>query len=194
MPFKSEAQRRWMYANHPDMAKKWEDHTPKGKKLPEHVAKHEDIMRPIADFNIVEGICPQCMTRHNDSGRCMQCIKKNVSAAHDLLKTNDNPSIGKHITRDPASRWKTHPKREEIEEDKMADNTFVEKLDEIFGLGEGKKNWIKDATKNKGGLHKSLGVPEGEKIPKKAINVAAKEGGKVGKQGRLAKTLGKFGK
>jgi hypothetical protein len=35
MPFKSKAQRRWMYANDPEMAKRWEDETPKGKKLPE---------------------------------------------------------------------------------------------------------------------------------------------------------------
>jgi len=35
MPFESEAQRRWMYANKPEMAKKWEEHTPEGKDLPE---------------------------------------------------------------------------------------------------------------------------------------------------------------
>ena len=40
MPFKSEAQRRWMYATHPKMAKKWEKHTSK-KKLPEKVK--EDV-------------------------------------------------------------------------------------------------------------------------------------------------------
>jgi hypothetical protein len=34
MPFKSEAQRRWMYENDPAMARRWEKHTPKGKKLP----------------------------------------------------------------------------------------------------------------------------------------------------------------
>lgn len=39
MPFKSEAQRRWMFATHPKMAKKWQKHTPKGKKLPQHVKK-----------------------------------------------------------------------------------------------------------------------------------------------------------
>ena len=39
MPFKSKAQRRWMYANHPEMAKEWEEHTTKGSKLPEHVKK-----------------------------------------------------------------------------------------------------------------------------------------------------------
>jgi len=51
------------------------------------------------------------------------------------------------------------------------------------------KNWIADATKNKGGLHKSLGVPKGEKIPAGKLAKAAKSSGKVGKQARLAETL-----
>ena len=38
-PFKSKAQRRWMHATHPEMAKKWEEHTPVGK-LPEKVKQH----------------------------------------------------------------------------------------------------------------------------------------------------------
>lgn len=38
MPFKSESQRRWMYANKPEMAKRWEKETPKEKPLPEKVA------------------------------------------------------------------------------------------------------------------------------------------------------------
>lgn len=38
MPFKSEAQRRFMYATHPKIAKRWEKHTPKDKKLPENVS------------------------------------------------------------------------------------------------------------------------------------------------------------
>jgi hypothetical protein len=37
-PFVSEAQRRWMWANDPEMAQRWADHTPKGKKLPKKVA------------------------------------------------------------------------------------------------------------------------------------------------------------
>jgi len=41
MPFKSAAQRRWMHINKPKLAKKWEKHTPKGKKLPEKVGKEE---------------------------------------------------------------------------------------------------------------------------------------------------------
>jgi hypothetical protein len=35
MPFKSQKQRKWMYANEPGMAKRWEKETPKGKRLPE---------------------------------------------------------------------------------------------------------------------------------------------------------------
>ena len=37
--FKSDAQRRWMYANEPAMAKEWQEETPKGKDLPEKVAR-----------------------------------------------------------------------------------------------------------------------------------------------------------
>src|SRR5438874_1811929 len=37
MPFASEAQRKWMHANHPEMAKEWEEHTPSDASLPEHV-------------------------------------------------------------------------------------------------------------------------------------------------------------
>ena len=51
------------------------------------------------------------------------------------------------------------------------------------------KNWIAKATKNKGGLHRSLGVPEGKKIPKSKIEAAEDKPGKVGKQARLAATL-----
>jgi len=37
MPFKSEAQRAFMYAVNPRIAKEWEKKTPKGKKLPKKV-------------------------------------------------------------------------------------------------------------------------------------------------------------
>ena len=45
MPFKSKAQRGYMYANHPKMAKEWESHTPKGKKLPAKTGKKGNAMR-----------------------------------------------------------------------------------------------------------------------------------------------------
>ena len=39
MPFKSNAQRKYLFAKLPEVAKEFAAHTPKGKKLPEHV-KH----------------------------------------------------------------------------------------------------------------------------------------------------------
>ncbi len=37
MPFKSNAQRKYLFAKKPKVAKEFAAHTPKGKKLPEHV-------------------------------------------------------------------------------------------------------------------------------------------------------------
>jgi hypothetical protein len=42
MPFKSQAQRGFMYAKHPKLANEFEAATPEGAKLPEHVAKMAD--------------------------------------------------------------------------------------------------------------------------------------------------------
>jgi len=39
MPFKSRAQRAYMYIHHPRIAKRWSKHTPKGKKLPYKVRR-----------------------------------------------------------------------------------------------------------------------------------------------------------
>lgn len=38
MPFRSQAQRKWMYANDPKMAARWEKETSKKKALPKKVA------------------------------------------------------------------------------------------------------------------------------------------------------------
>lgn len=39
VPLKSEAQRRWMHAKHPQMAQRWEAETPTGKRLPAKLGK-----------------------------------------------------------------------------------------------------------------------------------------------------------
>lgn len=39
MPMKSQAQRRYLWANNPKLAKEFESKTPKGKKLPAKVKK-----------------------------------------------------------------------------------------------------------------------------------------------------------
>lgn len=54
--------------------------------------------------------------------------------------------------------------------------------------------WIKGAIKHPGSLHKELHVPQGQKIPTKKLNAAAKKGGVEGKRANLAKTLKGFKK
>lgn len=57
-----------------------------------------------------------------------------------------------------------------------------------------KKKWIQGAIKEKGALHRDLGVPQGQKIPAKKIAKAAAKSGKVGERARLAQTLKGFKK
>jgi hypothetical protein len=51
-------------------------------------------------------------------------------------------------------------------------------------------NWIAGATKNKGALHRALGVPADKKIPEKKLAKAERsKNPKVRKEADLAKTL-----
>lgn len=55
---------------------------------------------------------------------------------------------------------------------------------------DGGANWIAEATKHKGALHKALGVPAGEKIPaKKMAKAEHSDNPHVRKMANLAKTL-----
>lgn len=53
-------------------------------------------------------------------------------------------------------------------------------------------NWMKGAVKKPGALHRELGVPEGQDIPKGELQQAATKGGTLGKRARLAQTFAKF--
>jgi hypothetical protein len=56
-------------------------------------------------------------------------------------------------------------------------------------------NWIASATKNKGGLHKSLGIAQDKTIPQGLLNTATRsKNPKIAKQAQLAKTLAKLRK
>jgi len=56
-------------------------------------------------------------------------------------------------------------------------------------------NWIKGAIKHPGSLHKSLHVPEGEKIPaKKLAKAEHSQDPHIRKQAALAETLKKLHK
>lgn len=56
-------------------------------------------------------------------------------------------------------------------------------------------NWIKNAIKSPGSLHRMLNVPEGDKIPGKKMEQAVKSKNSLErKRAVLAKTLSKFHK
>jgi hypothetical protein len=75
MPMQSEAQRRWMHANEPEMARRWEKKTPKGKDLPERVAKiNGKKLRDVVRLAKVHGSMLAMMTEH-----------KNGYALHTLI-------------------------------------------------------------------------------------------------------------
>ena len=63
-------------------------------------------------------------------------------------------------------------------------------------MGRAKKEdnkWIQGAIKNKGALHRTLGVPEGRKIPEKKLEKAEHSRNPLTrKRAALAETLKKF--
>jgi hypothetical protein len=50
MPFKSKAQEKWMFANHPEMAKRWADETPDIKDLPDKVEKVKESLKKMDKY------------------------------------------------------------------------------------------------------------------------------------------------
>lgn len=85
------------------------------------------------------------------------------------------------------SKMKSKGKRSKKDEKEVAGDT-----DKESGPGEGKRLNIKKAIKHPGALHKDLGVPAGQKIPKSKIAAAAKGKGKTAQRARFAMTLSKM--
>lgn len=84
MPFKSEAQRKWMWANDPKMAQRWADHTPKGTKLPEYVSDEKEEKEKKAHF---EGFC----SRASEYGLNKQAAEELYKLARPLGDIPEGP-------------------------------------------------------------------------------------------------------
>jgi len=65
---------------------------------------------------------------------------------------------------------------------------------EAIGMAEGGKLNIAKAIKKPGALHEQMGIPQGKKIPAKALAKAAKAPGKLGQRARFAEVLKGFKK
>ena len=66
--------------------------------------------------------------------------------------------------------------------------------DEVQVYAKGGKLNIAKAIKKPGALHEQMGVPQGKKIPAKALAKAAKAPGKLGQRARFAQLLKGFKK
>lgn len=66
--------------------------------------------------------------------------------------------------------------------------------DEVKVFAKGGKLDISKAIKKPGALHEQMGVPQGKKIPAKALAKAAKAPGKLGQRARFAQVLKGFKK
>ena len=66
--------------------------------------------------------------------------------------------------------------------------------DEVQVYAKGGKLNIAKAIKKPGALHEQMGVPQGKKIPAKALAKAAKAPGKLGQRARFAQVLKGFRK
>ncbi len=92
MPYKSEAQRKWMHANHPDIASRWDIEYPETGKLPEHVAdltkkKGKHKMNKQAFF---EGFNSKCVSLNLDP---IEVAKSLLKQAADDGKKKDLSSL-----------------------------------------------------------------------------------------------------
>lgn len=66
--------------------------------------------------------------------------------------------------------------------------------DEVKVYAKGGKLDIAKAIKKPGALHAQMGIPQGKKIPAKALSKAAKAPGKLGQRARFAQVLKSFKK
>lgn len=110
MPFKSEAQRRFMYSQHPKLAKEFENATPENANLPEHVKKQK-----MAEGGEVEG----------DE---IEMPKKEFVEEHENLIKNLQPAVDEQ-----------KKQAKELKEVKGEDVSDDEKLNQIYkAMGMGK--------------------------------------------------------
>ena len=111
--------------------------------------------------------------------------KETANKAFDYIEKSANPTQAKNRAQEMFGDFDIDGA---IEEAGGFDKAF--KITKPLKKKDG--GWIQGAIKKPGALRKQLGVKEGEKIPMKKLNAAAKEGGKLGQRARLAKTLRGF--
>jgi len=104
MPFKSKAQARYMFSQHPDIAKEFAAHTPSIKKLPEHKTSEGKAMENKKNAKHHEHIklahehMKHAEHHHKEAKKHMSKVEKHKDMKEDkkLITKMVKPSAMKH--------------------------------------------------------------------------------------------------
>ena len=99
MPFKSQAQRRFMYANYPKIAKRWSKHTPKDKKLPEHVNESIEVG---PNLQFIKG---KTLEVNNNKISLSYKVKSQKAVELKVIYDIDKGSLESTITKNKKVSW-----------------------------------------------------------------------------------------
>lgn len=134
MPFKSQAQRGFMYAKHPKLAKEFEAETPENAKLPEHVKKMAEggvvsrdakDLADIAASGMPIAADPEMMQAGLDAAEIPEEIKNLIEAVHQE-RAEARPDEG----------WRIRPsERPESEVPYKRNEERPSIMDQMRGLG-----------------------------------------------------------
>jgi len=168
MPFKSEKQKKYLFANKPKIAKRWAKEYKDGGLSSKDLTVHQRTAN-------AAGMKPVIATKPKGDPTGMGLKGQALKGAS--VKNKKNGGIMKKNKGGIA---------------KGSREGSV--IDTPVSFAKGGKLDIKKAIKKPGALRKSLGVKKGEKIPASKLNKAAKAKGKLGQRARFAKTLAKLRK
>ena len=161
MPFKSKSQQRWMYANKPEMAKKWSDHTPDHESLPEK-AKKKKKASDVLDT-------------------ALQAISAPITAARDAEKERqeDEAKLQKAVDRNVRERMARQLAKQRVPKIGADVSTINNQNRHLEGVVKGKTmNFDREKLAGLAGKLKGRGIcvpvpkPKGITISKKTITVA----------------------
>ena len=146
MPFKSKKQMKWMYANHPEMAKRWADHTPNISKLPEKKEESEEEKKAnFIEKTIVAGLAKIAAQSFNSAQPTKMPRLSTVSSRNININKNQQPSVvtsNTVVPKDGTSQYGSNyfdAIRQKAEEAKQPQQKqgFISKLAQYGGPGMG---------------------------------------------------------
>lgn len=144
MPFKSKKQMKWMYANHPEMAKRWADHTPNISKLPEKKEESEEEKKAnFIEKTIVADLAKIAAQSFNSAQPTKMPRLSTVSSRNININKNQQPSVvtsNTVVPKDGTSQYGSNyfdAIRQKAEEAKQPQQKqgFISKLAQYGGRG-----------------------------------------------------------